>query len=72
MICDENEIRCHEACLLVTSFTSCLLYHLIIYHQSFFEVYKRKEKKSSFGCGYYNVYVAQSQERKAVAMETLM
>ena len=45
MICDENKVRCHEACLLVTSFTSCLLYHLIIYHQSFLKFTKEKRKR---------------------------
>ena len=37
----------------------------------FFEVYKGK-KTSSFGCGCYIVYVAQSQERKTTAREMLM
>ena len=58
-------------------FASNLVYILFVVSldnlsPKFFEVYKRKEKTSSFGCGYYIVYVAQSQERKTTAREMLM
>ena len=47
--------------MFINPFTSCFLYHSIIYDESFFKSIK-EEGFASFGCVKSTVYIAESQE----------